>query len=464
MTRPLAAAALATPLRVARRPVARRVSCLPALALGLCLGLCGAPAAVDAQVFLSSEPHPKFAIGPLFIVGTVRPDLGPVTVRVSWSVTLPPNRSARDIGPALYLLWPGEVTATTAPGRADPTPRRYVEERGFTVVGEGRLVLESRDRTKFGTSAGSSPVAQTASFVTAYKTGTNPAQSGVGTFIEIPWTPLLGDAVSLLSLTMTIKDMIIPKAATWVEELFWGRRYVLTLSAGSVGSLALYSLYFDQRARVVRLAPDFSLLVATFNDADHLRVEEISPPSASRRPSRVRAGVETVSLAIGASEGAVPQALKVQFTYFGGPVAWRPVLVSLALLILGNLMGAFMFAKQINRFVRARVHLEPAGGRRRRRGLVPAEDVLARIVPGATTYEQVLALCGPPTEEHERRRSPAVRTLVYRGVQRVPHRRFRLGWLAMASHWDEEHHEVEIHIENDRVTDVESRIRRFRSR
>ena len=113
---------------------------------------------------------------------------------------------------------------------------------------------------------------------------------------------------------------------------------------------------------------------------------------------------------------------------------------------------------------RARVHLEPAGGRRRRRGLVPAEDVLARIVPGATTYEQVLALCGPPTEEHERRRSPAVRTLVYRGVQRVPHRRFRLGWLAMASHWDEEHHEVEIHIENDRVTDVESRIRRFRSR
>jgi hypothetical protein len=147
------------------------------------LGLCGAPAAVDAQVFLSSEPHPEFAIGPLFIVGTVRPDLGPVTVRVSWSVTLPPNRSARDIGPALYLLWPGEVTATTAPGRPDPTPRRYVEERGFTVVGEGRLALESRDRTKLGTSAGSSPVAQTASFVTAYKTGTNPAQSGVGTFI-----------------------------------------------------------------------------------------------------------------------------------------------------------------------------------------------------------------------------------------------------------------------------------------
>lgn len=103
------------------------------------------------QVFLSSEPRPEFAIGPLFIVGTVRPDLGPVSVRVSWSITLPPKRTLNDVARALYLLGPGEVVA--APGQADPALRRYVEDRGFTTVSEGRLALESRDRAQLGTAA-----------------------------------------------------------------------------------------------------------------------------------------------------------------------------------------------------------------------------------------------------------------------------------------------------------------------
>ena len=51
----------------------------------------------------------------------------------------------------------------------------------------------------------------------------------------------------------------------------------------------------------------------------------------------------------------MPQNPGASFTYFGGAAAWRPVLVSLVRLILGTLMGAFMFAKQINRCVRARV-------------------------------------------------------------------------------------------------------------
>jgi hypothetical protein len=416
----------------------------------------------QAQVFLSSESHPEFAIGPLIIVGTVRPDLGPVSVRLSWSVTVPLNRSARDIGEALYLLWPGEVAGPTAPGPADLALRRHVEERGFTVVSGGRLGLESRDRTTLGTLTEGRLLAETASFVTFFKTGTNPAQSGMGTFIKIPWTPLLADAVSLMSLTMTVKDMITPKPATWVEALFWGRRHVLTLSAGSAGSVALYSLYFDERDRVVRLGRDFSLLIAAFVDADHLRVEEISPSSATRRPSRLRAGSETITLPIGASEGTVPQTLKVQFSYFRGPVAWRPILVSLALLILGNLMGAFMFAQQIRRFFGTRFHLERTRRWRGRRALVPPPDVLARIAPGTTTHAEVLTLCGSPGEERERRQSPTARTLIYRGAQRVPHPRFRFGRLATVSHWDEEHHEVEINLENDRVTDVQTRVRRFR--
>lgn len=201
--------------------------------------LCGGPGTGHPQVFLSSEPHPEFAIGPLFIVGTVRPDLGPVAVRVSFSVTLPPGGSPSDIGQVLYLLWPGEVAESTAPGSPDPGLRRHVEERGFTVINGGRLALESRDRTTLGTLAPGVPLRESAPFVTIYKTGTNPGQSGIGTFIAIPWTPVLADPVALISLPIAIRDMIAPRPATWVEGLFWGRRHTVSLSAGSAGSLAL---------------------------------------------------------------------------------------------------------------------------------------------------------------------------------------------------------------------------------
>jgi hypothetical protein len=423
----------------------------------------GGPAPCAAQVFLSSEPRPEFSIGPLFIVGTVRPDLGPVSVRVSWSITLPANRSIKDVGRALYLLWPGEVLEGTAPGEGDPALRRYVEERGFTAVSEGRLALESRDRKQLGTLAESTRLPQTAAFVTFYKTGTNPTQSGIGTFIEIPVIPLLADPVALMSLTMAFREMITPKPATWFEEFFLGRRYVLNLSAGGAGSLALYSLYLDQRHHVVHLARDFSVLLAIFLDADHLRIEEVAPASATRRPSRVRAGAETISLPIMASEGNVPQLLKVQFSYFSGPLAWRPILISVALLIVSNLMGAYLFAGQIGQLLRRRFHLQRAVRRRRLGVAVPAPEVLARVTPGATTYEDVLALCGRPGEEIERHRSPAVRTLVYRGIRRTPQCRWQVGPLAVVKHWDEEHQEVHIELENDRVTSVQSRVRRIQA-
>src|SRR5262249_11119735 len=158
----------------------------------------------------------------------------------SWSVTLPPGRTARRGGPNLYLLWPNEVAEATVKGETDPALRHHVEERGFTVVSGGRLLLESRDRTKLGTGAPRTPLEETASFVTFYKTGMNPGLSGIGTFIEIPWTTATADAVSLVSLPITVKDMIAAKPATWLEELFWGRRNVVSLGAGSAGSLALY--------------------------------------------------------------------------------------------------------------------------------------------------------------------------------------------------------------------------------
>jgi hypothetical protein len=257
---------------------------------------------------------------------------------------------------------------------------------------------------------------------------------------------------------MTLKDLVTQKAATWLDELFWGRRHVLSLSAGSAGSVALYSILLDQRDRVIRLARDFSILGVEFADAEHLRVEEISPSSATRRPSRVRAGAETVALALGAGEGLVPQVLTVRFSYFSGRVAWRPILVSLVALVLGNLMGAFMFTREITRLCRRWFHFERRDRAGRASGAVVDGTTLARIVPSETTRAEVIRWCGPPCEERVRHGPEGRRTLLYRSTQRVPHRSLRLGRFATVSRWDEEHHEVAIELVDGRVSDVETRI------
>jgi hypothetical protein len=233
------------------------------------------------------------------------------------------------------------------------------------------------------------------------------------------------------------------------------------LSAGSAGSVALYSFLLDQRDRVIRLARDFSILGVEFADADHLRIEEISPASAARRPSRVRMGAETVSLALGAGEGSAPQVLTVRFSYFSGSVAWRPILISILALVLGNLMGAFMFTRQIARLSRRWFHFERRKPMLPTNGAVP-EGVLSRIVPGHTTRAEVIQWCGVPSEERTRLGSGGQRTLLYRSSRRVPHSRLRVGWLATVSRWDEEHHEVAIELVDGRVRDVETRVRSSR--
>jgi hypothetical protein len=434
----------------------RLIAAVVALVLGAIPGI------GRAQVFLASRPHPEFAIGPLLIVAGVRPDLGPVTMRVSFGLTLPPNGHIEDVRQDLYLLWPAEV-AGGSPGPPDAALRAYVEERGFAVVSEGRLALAVRDRAKLGTPAPSDPLPESAPFVTFYKLGTNPAQAGVGTLVKIGWTPRLLDPNALLSLSTTLKDLITPKAATWLDELFWGRRHVLSLSAGSAGSVALYSILLDQRDRVIRLARDFSILAAEFADAEHLRIEEISPPGATRRASRVRAGAETVALALGAGEGLVPQVLTVRFSYFSGRVAWRPILVSIVALVLGNLMGAFMFTREIARLSRRWLHVGRRDPGHLSIGAAVAESALSRIVLGETTRAEVVQWCGPPSEERTRLGSGGHQTLFYRATRRVPHRHLRVGWLTTVSRWDEEHHEVAIELRDGRVSDVETRVRSSQS-
>ncbi len=113
------------------------------------MSLLGTAGAASAQVFLATRPHPEFSIGPLIVSVGVPRDLGVTQVTVSWSLNVPTGRTAPPED--LFLLWPRDVAAATAPGAADPELARYVEARGLLVTGSGRLALRVRDRARIGT-------------------------------------------------------------------------------------------------------------------------------------------------------------------------------------------------------------------------------------------------------------------------------------------------------------------------
>ncbi len=387
--------------------------------------LCAAPGAAHAQVFIASRPQPEFKIGPLFVSASVgKPDAvphrGPSTVTVSWSLVLPPTRGAADIAQDLYLLWPGELAGKAGAAGADPTLVREVEALGFKVKESGALRFSARARSDMGTGAAPRTLGE-APFVTFGKDG-GPARA------------------------------------------FWGPRYVITLGFGDVGYVSLYPIYFGARDRVVPLARDFSLLIINFADADHLKVDEMVPASASRRMSETRSNTEAFQLPLAASEGLAPQLLKVQFNYFGGRLPWRPIVISALFLGLGNLTGPLVaaLARRLARTLRARVHVGRGERGDRQSGEIPSREALEQIRPGETSYEEVRRLCGPNAEEQQHLPPGDTRTLVYRGERVVPHRRRSFGWFATVSYWDVEHHEVQIDFERERVRDIQARVRRSR--
>jgi hypothetical protein len=204
-------------------------------------------------------------------------------------------------------------------------------------------------------------------------------------------------------------------------------------------------------------------MTASFPDAHQLRIEEITPAAATRRASRVREGSETVSLLLPGGEGLSSQVLRVEFNYFTGRIAWRPILVSVALLAIGNIMGTIMLGQSIGKAIKRWLWLG-RGGRppAKHDGVVVNGDRLRAIEPGRSSRAQVLALCGAPQEERQRLAGHE-HTLVYRGTVVTTHRRFGLGWLATVSHREVEHHEVVVTLEGERVRDVESRISRSRA-
>ena len=149
---------------------------------------------------------------------------------------------------------------------------REVERRGLTVVNSGRLVLRTRDRLQLGTASLGEPVSVTPSYVNFTRPG---APAGTVTYIKIPWTPRLADQLSIVTLVLPLRGLLAQKAGTWLEDLFWGPRQVLTAGFGDLGPpvLGLFALYYERRDRIVHLARDYSLIIANFGDSDHLKIE-----------------------------------------------------------------------------------------------------------------------------------------------------------------------------------------------
>src|SRR5215471_1747551 len=243
------------------------------------------PGSAGAQVFLASEPHPEFSVGPVFAIANVKRDLS-VVVNLSFSLVPRVGAPTSALDQDLYLLWPAEIVEPTAAGPADPVLARDIEARGLAVVSSGRLVLRSRGRMLVGTDVVGDPVPEAASFVTFTRRGPIASRVTPVTYVKLPRTPKFADPLNVMTLAMPLRGLVAPRAASTLSELFWGRRWILTLSFGDLGSpvVPIYPVYFEHRDRVVRPARDFSAISAIFADADHLLIDSIEPAAATRRP------------------------------------------------------------------------------------------------------------------------------------------------------------------------------------
>jgi len=431
-----------------------------------------APGLASAQVFIASKPHPEFWIAPVFITANIdRKDVGdrpgPLMVQVSFSVAPPPARDPSEFAQDIYLLWPGQLVGTDGADGADPLLARQVESAGFKVLVHGRVPFSARSRTQMGTGAGAAGRKDLgdAFFVTFARPEGLARGARPATYIRIPWKPELASLDWLARLELAAKGAITPRQVSWLEETFWGRRHIISLSFGDVGYSSLYPLYYGNRDRVIPLAPDFSRLTINFAESNHLKIDEMVPGTASRRTSETRENTESFSIPlIAADNGIVPQTLKVQFVYFRGRLPWRPILLSALLLGLGNVTGPLVgnLLRRLGRTLRDRVHVGRGEARGRASGRVPAPETLARIRPGESTYQEVVKLIGSEPEEEQRLPSGEIRAMIYRGQRMVPHRGRRFGWFATVSHWEMEQHEVQIDFDQERVRDVQARIRRTR--
>ena len=422
-----------------------------------------APAA-DAQLFFASRPSPGLAVAPLFIESIVEPGASDVTVDLLFGAIVPADRSALDFEQSLYLLWPGAVASPDlSTGPPEPALAKAVEAYGVSVIAEGRLPLSAR--RGYESDTGAEGVPEGAPFVTVVRTGGPLGLSTPATYIRIPWTPRLVNRAWLMNLQFVARGLVKPKVTTWLERTMRGPRSSVSLGWSDVGSPAMFAVYFGQRDRVLPLAHP-SQLTLSFTGSETLGVDAITPRTSRRELSQSRDSTTVVSLFLERGEGLTPEVLTVDFGYFSRWQTWAPVVIPVLFFVLGNVAGVLIryFAQVLGTQVAARLRFGRAeeSGAPRERGVVLGRDRLARIVPGETTYAQVLELCGPDAEESEGRAAPERKTLVYRGRREVPQRSWSLGWLSRIAYWTIEHHEVTITFAHDVVSDVDTNVRRTR--
>ena len=422
-----------------------------------------APAPVPAQIFIASRPDPPFTIGPLTIRATVTPALTPVDLEVRWALDVPPGTSRAGIEQDIFLLWPGEVTNPQDRAAGDKALAQYVERRGFTVVGDGRLPLYTQSIYAEGVEAAPKPVGD-AAYVTFVQDSHSLGLSPAATWIRIPWTPQMANVTYMTSLHMRVGGVLKPRQRHWYESVFTGERYQFSLSFNEVRDRPIFPVYAEHRDRAIRLAEAPAELVVHFTDADHLRIEQVYPPTSIRRLSESLESTEVVSLFMGAAEGIAPQHMTVQFGYYSRLQGLMIVLIPLLLLAAGPALGPAIGRAMPGLLARARarLHLGASGASPRARGVVLEPETLDRIVPGKTSREEVLRLCGMEVEEEERRDQPDRRILIYHGWRAVPETRRRMKWIATVQAWDIFVQEARFEIERNVVKDVQVRIRRSR--
>jgi hypothetical protein len=425
------------------------------------LAVLGAAGAAHAQLFLGSRANPELTVGPLFVTATVTPALD-VTVDLLWTLNVPPTRSAADFEQTIVLLWPGEIVPERAAGAADPALNRSVEERGYTVVEDGRVALLARSAYQLETDAPPETIAGGAAFVTFVRQGGALGLTAPASVLHVPWHPKMTNRAWLMNLRFRTRGLVKPKPATWLESTFWGTRHRFELAFNDVRSRALFPLYFEHRDRVLSLANDPSQLVMLFAEADRLKIDEIAPASATRRRHESLERTEVVSRFLETGEGIVPQTLTVQFGYFAGLQWWAPILIPALFFVLGNALRPAIAAAatRLGRVFAARIHVGRASAPvQRQTGTVLSRDQVTRLVPGETTRAQVLAIAGGNPEEIEQLDAPDRRALIYRGRRVMPRRRRRFGWFSTVAAWEVEDHEVEITLEREIVQNVQARVR-----
>lgn len=422
-----------------------------------------APADARAQIFIASKPDPPFTIGPLIIRATVTPSLTPVDVEVRWALYIPPGKSHAGIEQDIFLLWPGEVTNPNGSAAGDKELTRYVEKRGFAVLGDGRLPLYAQNLYAEGAAAAPTPVGE-AGYVNFVQDSPALGLSPVAAWIRIPWTPQTANVTYMTSLLMRVGGVIKPRNLRWYESLITGERYQFSLSFNEVRDRPLFPMYAEHRDRAIRLADAPAELVVHFTHVDHLRIEQVYPPTSIRRLSETLESTEVVSLFMGSADGITPQHMTVQFGYFSRVQGLMIVLIPLLLLAVGPALGPALGRAMPGLLarLRARLHVGASGASPRARGVVLEPETLDRIVPGTTTREEVLRLGGSQVEEEQRRDQPDRRVLIYRGWRAVPATRRPLRWIAIVEAWEIFVQEARIEIERDVVKDVQVLVRRSR--